>query len=860
LRKLINFIVFIFLFISSISSAQDSFNIVTTKLKKGDTFYKVFSDIKINKNDSKLFINSLNRRLDLNRMPTGQEIKFYFTNNSSLLLAVAVPLKKDFTVLTWRKDKKIVSVKIGNDFLNDRVKALINREEFIPKPRLYKIKVNKGDNLTKLLSNAAININEIQNIIRIISEQKDLRKLMPNDEVQLFYVANSEGVFLDKINLIMSGSSIILKKDSFKVFRLYKNDEKIDIINDRNIDVNEIKAIKIDIVLGQLRGSGWSGKEAREGIDAFSTVHDPVNISKNEELIFPKDKNIRAFAIKISNDAAVLVRKIENGNFLAKRLSFQETIRVIDSLKINEKEDLIIKNDDLNNNNIKIYETDAAEDSDVKIDDLYFKTNLIEGKIAKGDTLIARLLALGEKKSTIMNALEVLSKEMDPNLVRSGSFLIVALGTDSTPMKGFFIERKRNKGYLVVIENNRYIVKYVRLDKAKNRLAELVKPNLIKRKKIIDIIPEWKATSIVKPFQNNVKIFTFKSGDTLSHAFSSIGVPEREIFGFINKLKNEFDPKKLKVGNKLKFYLSKKNTKLVNGIALHIDKVRSIEVFKVENNYTLNKYKEPIIVTFHKVSGEINNSLYVSAKNAGLPISVLMEVVKIYSFDVDFQREIKSGDAFEVLYQINNNKSGEVVSNGPVIRSVLVLAGERLPLYRYEYEVGYFGYFDSDANSAKKALMRTPLDGARITSGFGKRKHPILGYTKMHKGVDFAAPRNTPVFAAGDGVIEFSRRNGGYGKYIRIRHNSDYKTSYAHLARFAKNIKEGKRIKQGDVIGYVGTTGRSTGPHLHYEILFRNKQVNPLKVRMPKELKLKNKDYDTFIIERNKLDNIWDSL
>ena len=153
-----------------------------------------------------------------------------------------------------------------------------------------------------------------------------------------------------------------------------------------------------------------------------------------------------------------------------------------------------------------------------------------------------------------------------------------------------------------------------------------------------------------------------------------------------------------------------------------------------------------------------------------------------------------------------------------------------------------------------------PLDGARISSVFGKRKHPILGYTKMHKGVDFAAPRNTPVFAAGDGIIEYAKRNGGYGKFIRIRHNSDYKTAYAHLDRYAKNIREGTKVKQGDIIGYVGSTGRSTGPHLHYEIIFRNKQVNPLKVRMPKELKLNNQDYDSFIIERNRLDNIWDSL
>ena len=449
---------------------------------------------------------------------------------------------------------------------------------------------------------------------------------------------------------------------------------------------------------------------------------------------------------------------------------------------------------------------------------------------------------------------------MNPNIIRSGSSIIVALGSNNNPMRGFFIEKSRSRGYLVILDNNNYVIKKSTLIEAKIELAEMVKPNLAKRKKVIKIISEWKNKSLIKPFYNNVKIFTFKSGDTLSHAFLKIGISENKIFGFINKLKSEFDPRKLHVGQKIKVYLSKDNAKEINGIAIHLDKIRSIQVFKNNNNFILNKYQEPTVLTFHKVFGEINSSLYISAKNAGMPIPVLMEVVKIYSFDVDFQREIKSGDAFEVLYQLQQNKSGEVVSSGPVLRSVLVLGGERLPLYRFEYDKGYSDYFDSDASSVRKALLRTPLDGARISSGFGKRKHPILGYTKMHKGVDFAAPRNTPVFAAGDGIIEVSRRNGSYGKYIRIRHNSDYKTSYAHLAHFGKYIAEGKRVKQGEVIGYVGTTGRSTGPHLHYEIIFRNKQVNPLKVRMPQGLKLKNEIYDLFIKERDRLDNIWDIL
>ena len=848
------FIIFIlFICISSLSLAEDSFNIISTKLKKGDTFYKVFSEMGINNKDSKLFINSLERKLDLKRMPTGQEIKFYFIKNPRSLIAVAVPLKKDFTVLTLKKNKNITSTKINDDLLNDRVRAIINPEKFRPKPGIYRIIVNKGDNLTKLLTNAAINIGEIQNLIQTISEEVDLRQLRPNDLIELFYIANTEGVFLNKISLNMSNKIYEFKKDSFNVFRVLKNNEIIELTETENIEIDKQEINTENIILGQLIEEGWSKKEARAGLNAFSTVYDPKNFSIKPEMILPEDINIRAFTVHIGNNFSIFVQKNKKGNFLAQKLERQKANSIILNLKKIIEKDLTIKKK--SDQEIELLVSDQKQ-----TDELYYKTNLIEGKIIEGDALINRLLALGEKKSTIMKALNILSKKMNPNLVRSGSSLIVALDKRAKPMKGFFIENKSNKGYLVIIEKGDYIVKNSTINIARNELAKLVKPNLAKRKINRIIIPEWKTTSLIKPFKNNVKIFTFKRGETLSHAFSHIGISEKEVFGFINKLKNEFDPRKLKVGNKLKVYLSKKDPKIVEGISLQLDKVRSIEVFKIESNYILNKYKEPIIITFHKVSGEINNSLYVSAKKAGLPISVLMEVVKIYSFDVDFQREIKAGDAFEVLYQVHNNKSGEVVRSGPILRSVLVLGGERIPLYRYEYEKDYFEYFDSEANSAKKALMRTPLDGARISSVFGNRKHPILGYTKMHKGVDFAAPRNTPVYAAGDGVIEYSKRNGGYGKFIRIRHNSDYKTAYAHLARFAKNISEGKRVKQGDIIGYVGTTGRSTGPHLHYEIIFRDKQVNPLKVRMPKELKLKNKDYNSFIIERNRLDDIWDSL
>lgn len=854
MHNLIKFIFFIFFLISGLSQAEDNITIISKKLAKGDTFYKVFSQIKINNQDTKLFINSLKRRLDLTKIHTDQEIKFYFKINTNLLVAVAVPLKKNVTVLSWRERKKITSARISDILVDDRVKAIINFEDFKPKPGKYIIKVKKGDNLTRLLSNSGIHINEINNIIQVISEERDLRKLKPNDELQLFYIADVDGVFLNKIKLTMSGKLSLLKKDDFKVFRPYYKEDKLDIDEDKD------KVLKANTIQGQLRDTGWALKETREAIDAFSTVYDPIKIIENYTIIFPKDKRIKAFAIGIDKKSAVVVIKINDGKFLAKKQSIKLARDVISSLKFIENKNTIPKDIKQEQKKLISKKVDDLTFLSIENNDLYYETNLIEGKIEKGDTLLARLIALGEKKNIIRKVLKVLSEQMNPNIVRSGSSIIVALGREKNPMRGFFIEKSRKKGYLVILEGNNYIVKKSSIINARIQLAELVQPNLIKRIKTIKRVTEWNNKSLLSSSENTIKTFIFKRGDTLSHAFSSMRISENKIFGLINKLKSEFDPRKLRIGQKIKIFIDKNDTKNINGIVIHIDKIRSIEVFKQNNDFVLNKYKEPTIKTFHKTTGEINSSLYLAATNAGMPIPVLMEVVKLYSFDVDFQREIKRGDSFEVLYQLQHNKSGDLVSSGPVLRAVLSLDGERLPLYRFEYEKGYFDYFDSDASSVKKALMRTPLDGARISSGFGKRKHPVLGYTKMHKGVDFAAPRNTPIFAAGDGIIELARKNGSYGNYIRIRHNTDYKTAYAHLASFGRNVSEGKRIKQGDVIGYVGTTGRSTGPHLHYEIIFRNKQVNPLKVRMPKGLKLKNENYNLFINARDRLDNIWDSL
>jgi murein DD-endopeptidase MepM/ murein hydrolase activator NlpD len=231
-----------------------------------------------------------------------------------------------------------------------------------------------------------------------------------------------------------------------------------------------------------------------------------------------------------------------------------------------------------------------------------------------------------------------------------------------------------------------------------------------------------------------------------------------------------------------------------------------------------------------------------------------MDLIRAYSWDVDFQRDIQRNDRFEVMFETKVDNDGNRVRTGDILMASLTLSGTELRLIRHELADGSVDYFNEKGESVRKALLRTPVDGARLSSRFGKRKHPILGYTRMHRGVDFAAARGTPIMAAGDGVVEYAKTNGSYGRYLRIRHNSTYKSAYAHLNSFAKGIGVGSRVKQGQIVAYVGTTGRSTGPHLHYEILRNNAQINPLSLKLPTGQKLEGDELKRFQASRASLE------
>jgi len=322
-----------------------------------------------------------------------------------------------------------------------------------------------------------------------------------------------------------------------------------------------------------------------------------------------------------------------------------------------------------------------------------------------------------------------------------------------------------------------------------------------------------------------------KQGDTLMAILTNAGVSKEQAAQSISHLRKVYDLRKLPVGQVI--YIAISNKQLIKVSFTPSFDFEIVAELQENKSYQAEKKKIKLAIEDRIFSGVITNSLYQTAIELKLPPNMLIELIRIFSFDVDFQREIQKGDRFSLLFNIYRNEQNKVVHNSTIKWASMNLSGKKLEYAAYETKSGFKDYYDRNGKSVKKTLMRTPIDGARLSSRYGKRRHPILGYSKMHKGVDFAAPKGVPIMAAGDGIIEYIGRNGAYGKYIRIRHNSVYKTAYAHLSRFRKGLRKRHRVKQGSTIGYVGSTGRSTGPHLHYEVIKHGRQTNPMSVRLP---------------------------
>ncbi len=355
--------------------------------------------------------------------------------------------------------------------------------------------------------------------------------------------------------------------------------------------------------------------------------------------------------------------------------------------------------------------------------------------------------------------------------------------------------------------------------------------------------------------------YIIQNNDSVEAILKKYLVKPEEIKEIVKKLK-EKKLSNIYAGRELSIVLKQKENTEENSLisALYpISNTLSIEIKKNKDNFII---KENILQLYKKevvVENFIDNNLYASATGVDIEPNIIIEFARIYGFEIDFQRDIRKGDRFEILYEKFVDDNEVVRDTGKIIYASMNVNGKEINLYNFKIK-NDSGYYDLEGKSIVKSLMKTPINGARLSSSFGMRKHPILGFNKMHRGTDFAAPTGTPIMASGSGTVTRARWCGGGGNCVKIKHNSTYQTIYAHMKNFARGIKEGKKVRQGQIIGYVGSTGMSTGPHLHYEVVVNGKKVNSQKLNLPSGKILKGEERKNFEIERIKIDLKIDEL
>ena len=418
-------------------------------------------------------------------------------------------------------------------------------------------------------------------------------------------------------------------------------------------------------------------------------------------------------------------------------------------------------------------------------------------------------------------------------------------------LKKFKIKIKKNLeifGLVILIFTVAIITSYFNYNKKLNNQTYNNFVNNIYLKKTLSHI-----VNNLEPKYKKIK-HKIKAGETFDKILENYLVEKSEILKIKNSLKKKVNLNKLNTRQVIQFSLDKTNNK-IEEFTYQISNTKKIYLKRSieKDNFSekiisiqLDKkifYRENIII----------QSLYKSATDQKIPANIIIEFAGIYGFQVDFQRDIRKRDKFQIMYEVFLNEKKEIIETGEILFANLKLSGQDNSLYHFNYN-GSEGHYDKNGKSVKKALMKTPINGARLSSPFGMRKHPIDGYNKMHRGTDFAAPMGTPIMASGDGVVKKAGWCGGGGNCVKIKHNSTYQTVYAHMSKFARGIKTGVRVKQGQTIGYVGSTGKSTGPHLHYEVIVNGKKVNSQKLKLPSGKILKGNERKLFETAKIKLD------
>ena len=362
--------------------------------------------------------------------------------------------------------------------------------------------------------------------------------------------------------------------------------------------------------------------------------------------------------------------------------------------------------------------------------------------------------------------------------------------------------------------------------------------------------------SIIKNLKPRFETINYRiqTGDTLAKVLNKINISKNEKKKILKKVLKLKLVNNLKKNHKISFKIDKKEPIKILEFSIQASKTKSILFIRnnISDEFDSIEIEKDLKKILVYKEAEITSSLYSAAVEMEVQPNVIIDFARIYGFQIDFQRDIWKNDSFQILYETFVDQNGKILETGNIIYANLILQGKNNSLYIFKVKNDY-DHFDNYGKSIRKSLMKTPINGARLSSSFGMRKHPISGFNKMHQGTDFAAPMGTPIMASGDGKIVRARWCGGGGNCVKIKHNSTYSTVYAHMSKFGRNIKEGKRVKQGQIIGYVGSTGMSTGPHLHYEVIENGKKINSQKLKLPSGKILKGKERELFEINKIKI-------
>ena len=592
--------------------------------------------------------------------------------------------------------------------------------------------------------------------------------------------------------------SVKLETKDSKLNKKYQlNDYKYQ----ENVYKNSFKSV--------LQALGFSDIESNAAYTSLAAVL-PLEILKDRgSIILPSHfEKEKIFTVNINDYDSILLKK-EKNKFITFITSANQADKIISNPKVLDaaKENMIRLNNDLIEHDLEVFNKKAV-----------FK---------KGDNLDQKLNELNVESKELKNIKNLISASINPKKIKVGTTLLAFI--KEKKLLAISMPLNKKKKLLIYKINKEYKSKIVDALELKNILSNIIEKN------------DYLITRIDLFKNDNYKVIknVLEKGESIYELLKKYKISSQTINDILNAVMPYYDLGQMKAGKKLEIIFDLNND--LNGISFNIDQMTKLQIALIDNSFKVFFYKKPYKIKNNLSEIIISSNLYNDSEAFGLPRSIFFELVKILSFSLDFQRDIRKNTTFLVLYEKLYDYKNNLITTGKILYSKVLLKNDSIEMYLFKSNEKEADFYDSEGKSIRKTLMKTPIDGARLSSGFGKRRHPILGYNKMHRGIDFAAKRGTPIYAAGDGIIERANFYGAYGRYIRIRHNSQYKTAYAHLSKFARGIKRNIKVKQGQVIGYVGTSGRSTGPHLHYEVIFNKKQINPLKLKMP-ELNTLNKN------------------